>query len=167
MFNKNIVYPHSIAPYVKVHSRANGILETSASNGHERYIRAFFTDSPLRAVRLTPYGGGADTLQIEDYLIDSLNTATLEGIGPIGLAVAIRNVSKADEVSGSVRVLVTPCPMTWSLSDDSPDRTSTTFTSNLRGMMSANPNVKTYTAAHFRESKSFSSFPANQVKSMD
>ena len=59
---------------------------------------AFFTDSPLRAVRLTPYGGGADTLQIEDYLIDSLNTATLKGIGPLGLAVNLRNISKSDEV---------------------------------------------------------------------
>ena len=33
--------------------------------------------------------------------------------------------------------------------------------------MSANPKVKTYTAEHFRETKSFSSFPANVIKCMD
>ena len=34
-------------------------------------------------------------------------------------------------------------------------------------MMSANPIAKTYTAEHFRETKSFSSFPANVIQCMD
>ena len=166
-FNNNIVYPHSIAPYVKVHSRVNGTLQTQTSAGMESYVLAFFSDSAIRGIRLVPYGNPAGSFMTQDLIVDALNTATLELTGPLGLAINIRNLTRADAVSGSVRVLVTPCPMTWQLSDSNPDIPSSTFISNLRGIMSSSPSAKTYTAEHFRETKSFSSFPANVVKSMD
>ena len=166
-FNKSIVYPHSIAPYVKVHSRVNGSLQTQTSAGQESYVMAFFSNSSIRGIRLVAYGAQPGSFLIQDLIIDALNTATLELCGPLGLSINIRNLTRADEVSGSVRVLVTPCPMTRSLDESNPDIPSSTFMSNLRSMMSANSNVKTYTAEHFRETKTFSSFPANVVKCMD
>ena len=57
--------------------------------------------------------------------------------------------------------------MTWSLSDTNADILNSTFISNLRGMMSSNPNAKTCTTEHFRETTYFSSFPANVIKCMD
>ena len=167
VFNKNIVYPHSISPYVKVHSRANGSLQTQTAVGMESYVLAFFSDSAIRGIRMVPYGNPTGSYMTSDLIVDALNTATLELCGPLGLSVNVRNLTRADSVSGSVRVLVTPCPMTWSLSDTNPDIPSSTFISNLRGMMSSSPSVRTFTAEHFRETKSFSSYPANVVKCMD
>ena len=166
-FNKNIVYPHSIAPYVKVHSRTNGNIQTYTADGLECYVLAFFFDSAIRGVRLVPYHNPAGSYMTQDLTIDALNTATLELCGPLGQSLSIRNLTRADAVPGSVRVLVTPCPITWSLDGSNPDVVSSTFVSNLRGMMSANPAVKTYTAEDFRTTTSFSSFPANVVKCMD
>ena len=167
VFNRNIVYPHSIAPYVKVHSRVNGSLQTQTASGAESYVLAFFSDSAIRGIRLVPYGAQPGTFMTQDLIVDALNTATLELCGPLGLAINVRNLTRADAVSGSVRCLVTPCPMTWQLSDTNPDIPSSAFISNLRGLMSSNPSVKTYTAEDFRTTKSFSSFPANVVKCMD
>ena len=133
----------------------------------ESYVLAFFSDSALRGIRLAPYGGQPGSFMTLDLIIDALNTATLELCGPLGLEANVRNLTRADSVSGSVRVLVTPCPVTWQLSDSNPDIPSSAFASNLRGLLNSNPNVKTYTAEHFRETKSFSSFPANVVKCMD
>ena len=166
-YNNNIAMPQSISPYVKVHSRVNGSLQTQTASGQESYVIAFFSDSAIRGIRLVPYGAIAGAFMTQDLIVDALNTATLELCGPLGLAINIRNLTRADSVSGSVRVLVTPCPMTWSLSDTNPNVPSSTFISNLRGILSSNANVRTYTAEHFRETKSFSSFPANVVKCMD
>ena len=147
------MYPHSIAPYVKVHSRVNGSLQTQTAVGMESYVLAFFSDSAIRGIRLVPYGNPAGSYMTQDLIIDALNTATLELCGPLGLSVNLRHLTRADAVSGSVKVLVTPCPMTWSLSETNPDIPSSTFISNLRGMMAAHASVKTYTAQHFRETK--------------
>ena len=159
-FNRNIVFPHSISPYVKVHSRTNGTITTNTS-GQEEYLIVFYSDTAIRGIKI----GGSST--VYDQGLDALNTAECIATGPLGLAVNLRNVAKADSVSGSIRVLVTPAPMLLDIDDANNDKISSLMLASLRGTMSSNPNVKTYTAQHFRETKTISSYPANAAKSMD
>ena len=67
VFNKNIVFPHSIAPYVKVHSRVNNSLQTQTAAGMESYVLAFFSDSAIRGIRLVPYGGQPGSFMTQDF----------------------------------------------------------------------------------------------------
>jgi hypothetical protein len=159
-FNKSLAFPSNQSPHVKINSRVSGGLTTNTA-GQEEYLIIFHSGSCLRGVQI-----GSDNTMY-DQGVDSLNIGSTMSSGPLGLALNLRNVARADQVCGSVRVIVSPAPLTLHVENTNPNKVTSAMIENLRAMFNQDPNVKTYTSEHFRTTKTIGSFPANAVAAMD
>ena len=162
LFNKRISYPQGQSPFVVVPSRSNGNLETNTTtSAHptEEYLVIFWSGSCLRGVHL------GSTAAIYDLKQEILNTNLLVQVGPLGMALNMRNITKADDVCGEVKVLVSAAPLFYEVSSTQTHVTPATLQS-LRDIFAGSADVRTYTAEHLRETKTISSFPCNQAKTL-
>lgn len=158
-WNRNIAFPHSISPYVQVHSQSGSNFNVPTSGNNKAYLLVFYTNTAQRGLFIKEDG------MVTDVVMATINTATLVASGPLGLALNLRNVTKADDVAGVVKCLVAPTPLTYDVSSTNLNYASGNFRQHLDSIMTNNPCVKTYTAHHFRETKTISSFPADVSRS--
>lgn len=87
-------------------------------------------------------------------------------VRPLRLAVRLRCVTKAQDVAGSIRVLVCGQPFQWIFSGSDLNVTEA-MQDTVRDMMKSNAHVKSYTAQELTSTKEFVLPPASSVEQKD
>jgi hypothetical protein len=109
------------------------------------------------------YSSTAGTVYVDTAMqAIQLGNSTPESIRPLRQSVTLKNVTKADNVSGTVQVLNVPELVKLEFSAD--DTLNSGVLESLNLMMAAHPKVKTFSAHEMRYSREFVQLPSSQVE---